>query len=282
MKSIMITADCVCDMSEGLLEQYGVKVIYFYVSTEHGRFKDMEEITSDNIAEYFKNGGTWMKTRAPLVEEYRAFFEKKLKEVDQLIHITMSSKLSLAHGRATVAAETFGERVVVVDSTLFSTGMAHLVIKASELVKEGKEAKDIVSELDEMKQRVVAGFIAESVEYLHRARYVNRFIKAVCELFYIHPVLVMKKGNLHLKTVKIGNYEKAVLRYVKGELRNRKKIETERAFITHAGCSVRLISKVKRRVERSCVFSDIQITEASATISSNCGPNTIGVLYVRK
>ncbi len=282
MKNIVITADCVCDMPESLLEQYGVKVICFYVSTEHGWFKDMEEITSGNIAEYFKQGGIRVKTKAPLVEEYRAFFEKNLRDAEQVIHITMSSKLSLSHGRATVAAEAFEGRVSVIDSSLFSTGMAHLVIKASELVKEGKEVKEIISELDEMKHRVVTGFIAESAEYLYRTGNVNRFVKEVCALFRIHPVLIMKRGGMQLKTIKVGNYDKAVLRYVKGELRKRNKIETERVFITHASCSVKLISKVRREVARHCVFEDTQMTEASATISGNCGPNTIGVLFVHK
>jgi len=282
MKNIVITADCVCDMPESLLEQYGIKVIYFYVSTEHGWFKDMEEITSDNIAEYFKQGGVRVKTKAPLVEEYKAFFEKNLKDADRVIHITMSSNLSLSYGRATVAAESFEGRVLVVDSSLFSTGMAHLVIKASELVREGKDETEIISELDEMKHRVVTGFIAESAEYLYRTGNVNRFVKEVCAIFNFHPVLIMKKGGMKLKAIKAGNYEKAVLRYVKGELRKRNKIETDRVFITHASCSVKLIAKVKREVARHCVFKDTMMTEASATISSNCGPNTVGVLFVRK
>lgn len=282
MKKVVITADCVCDMPEELLEQYGVKVICFYVNTEHGCFKDMEEVTSDNIVEYFRQGGTAVKTKAPLVEEYRDFFENNLKEADQIIHIAMSSVLSLSYSRAALAAKQFEGRIAVVDSRLFSTGMAHLAIKAAELTKEGKEEKEIISALEEMKYRVVTGFIAENAECLYRTGNVNRFVKGVCGAFKIHPVLIMKKGEMKLKNIKIGNYEKAVLRYVKGEMKNRKRIDTERLFITHASCSVKLLSKVKREAAKYCVFGDTQITQASATITSNCGPNTVGVLFVRK
>lgn len=281
MRKYLITADCVCDMSEQLLEQYGVKVIYFYVITEHGWFKDRDEITADNITEYFKQGGNSVQTRAPFLEEYEKFFEEGLREAEQIIHITMSSVLSLSYERAAEAAKKFGDKVHVVDSRHFSTGMAHMVIKATELVSWEKEAGELVAELEQMRQKITTGFIAESAEYLYRTGNVNRFVRNICDWFKIHPVLELKKGEIKLKTVKFGNYDKAVVRYVRGEMRCRKRIEKSRLFITHASCSMKLITKVKREVARNCIFDDVQVTEASATISSNCGPNTIGVLFVR-
>ena len=55
-----------------------------------------------------------------------------------------------------------------------------------------------------------------------------------------------------------------------------------RLFITHADCSVRTISKIKAEVEKLCRFDEVMVTKASATVSSNCGPETVGVLFVRR
>lgn len=281
MKKYLITADCVCDMPEQMLERYGIRVIYFYVITEHGWFKDRDEITSDNIVEYFLQGGKEVKTKAPFVEEYEAFFSEGLREAEQIIHINMSSVLSLAHVHATEAAAKFGGRVHVVDSKHFSTGMAHLVIKATELADWEKSADEIIAELEHMRQRITTGFIAEGAEYLYRTGNVGRFVRNMCEWLKMHPVLVIRKGAIKLKTVKFGNYDKAVLRYVRGEMIRRRRIDHTRLFITHASCSIKLLTKVKREVNRNCGFDDVSVTEASATISGNCGPNTIGVLYVK-
>ena len=87
MSKIIITTDCVCDLSEELIEMYDIKIIHFYVVTEHGWFKDLEEITSDNIVEYFERGGNQLLTKAPFREEYEAFFEKVLKERKGVKHI---------------------------------------------------------------------------------------------------------------------------------------------------------------------------------------------------
>lgn len=282
MKKFLITADCVCDMSEQLLEKYGVKVIYFYVITEHGWFKDRLEITSDNIAEYFKQGGERVKTAAAFQEEYEKFFRSCLREAEQVIHITMSSMLSVSYSRAVEAAAVFAGKVHVVDSRHFSTGMAHMAIRATEIAGWDKEAGEIIAELEKLRGKITTGFIAESAKYLYRTGNVNRFVRNICEWFRIHPVLVVKKGVIKLKSVRFGNYDKAVIRYVRGEMKNKKRIENTRLFITHASCSVKMITKVKREVARHCNFEDVQVTEASATISSNCGPNTIGVLFVNK
>jgi len=54
MSKIGITADCTCDLPEELCNALGVKLLHFYVTTETGCFKDMAEITSNNIVEYLK------------------------------------------------------------------------------------------------------------------------------------------------------------------------------------------------------------------------------------
>ena len=282
MKKIVITTDCVSDISEKIRNKYDIKAIYFYIVTEHGWFRDMDEITSGNIIEYFERGGSRVQTKAPFPEEYREFFEKVLAEGDELIHVSVTSALSMSYQNALVAANEFGGRVHVFDSGHLSSGMTHLVVKASEYARQGLDAKEIVEKLERMKCRVSTSFIAENANYLYRTGLVSKFVKDMCEMLKIHPVLRMRKGVMRLKSVRIGNYEKAVMRYTRGQLRRSSAIEKELIFITHAGCSLKLITKVKKEVANRGSFRDVQVTEASATITSNCGANTIGVLFVRK
>ena len=282
MKKIIITTDCVSDISETLLNKYDIKVIYFYIVTEHGWFKDMEEITSGNIIEYFERGGSRVQTKAPFPEEYREFFGQVLTEGDELLHVSVTSTLSMSYQNALIAASEFGGRVHVVDSGHLSSGMTHLVVKASEFAQQGMEIKEIVEKLERMKHRISTSFIAEDANYLYRTGRVGKCVKNLCEMLKIHPVLGMRKGVMCLKSVRVGNYEKAVLRYARGQLRWGSSVEKERIFITHAGCSLKLIAAVKNEVVKRGPFVEMQVTEASATITSNCGANTIGVLFVRE
>lgn len=282
MKKIAITSDCVCDMSDVLLEKYGVSVIHFYITTDHGCFRDMDEITSGNVVEYFNNGGQHIHTKAPFPIEYERFFSKVLRECDEIIHMTVTSALSLSYEYAKEAAKKFDGKVHVVDTGHLSTGIAHLVIRGAEMVKEGNGIEEILKELKRMSPLVSTSFIAENADYLWRAGRLSKFVKDACGLLKIHPVLGMRDGQMQLKSIKIGNYEKSVLRYVRKELRKASQIDRSRLFITHAACSLRMISKVKKEVNDRCPFEQVLVEKASATISSNCGANTIGVLFVRK
>lgn len=282
MNKVWITSDCACDLSETLLDKYGVEVIYFYISTDRGCFKDRAEMTSTNVVEYFENGGQRISTAAPAVSEYVDFFEKALQKHEEIIHITISSQLSLSYDNAVLASKQFAGKVHVVDSEHLSTGIAHMIIRAVEMAKEGKSRNEIVDALKEMKYKVSTSFIADNADHLYRTGRVSKTVKNICTTFRIHPVLSLKNGKMTVKGVRIGNLEKCILGYVKSELRKSDKIKKERLFITYSTCPVRIVSKIKEQINMCCPFDEVLETKASATITSNCGANTIGVLFVRE
>lgn len=281
-KKICITSDCVCDLPEDILEQYEIPVIYFYIHTDRGCFKDMDEITAGNVIEYFENGGQYISTNAPKPYEYEEFFGEVLKNCDEILHIAIASSLSMSMQFASEAAGKFGGRVHVFDSRHLSTGIAHLVVKAAELVSQNKTCEEIVAVLDKMRDKVSTSFIAENADYLYRNGRVSKLVKTVCAGAKIHPILAMKNGEMMLKGIRVGNYSKSVVRYVRNELKDASKVNKRLLFITHADCSVKIVGKVRKAVEEKCKFDNIIVTKASATISSNCGANTIGVLFVRE
>lgn len=281
-KKICITSDCVCDLPEEILEQYEIPVIYFYIHTDKGCFKDMDEITAGNVIEYFENGGQYISTNAPKPYEYEKFFGEVLENCDEILHIAIADSLSMSMKFATEAAKKFNGRVHVFNSGHLSTGIAHLVIKAAELVSENKTCEEIIAVLDNVRDKVSTSFIAENADYLYRNGRVSKLVKTLCGGFKIHPILSMKKGEMNLKGIQIGNYKKSVVRYVKKELKHASGINKRLLFITHADCSIKLVGRVRKTVEEKCKFENIIVTRASATISSNCGANTIGVLFVRE
>lgn len=281
-KKIAITSDCVCDLPEEMLEECEVEVIHFYITTDHGCFKDMDEITSVNIVEYFENGGQHIFTEAPKPKEYEEFFERILEKYDEVIHIVISPSISKSYQYASEAIVKFQGKVHLFDSGHVSTGIGHFVLKAVQMVKEGKDTKEIINVLSKMKKKVSTSFIVENVDYLYQTRRVSKFVRDICNVFKIHPVLHMKNGAMTLKTVEIGSYEKSVMRYIHRALRNSTNIDKRRAFITHCNCSVKLITKIKWEIKERCNFDELIVTKASATVSSNCGANTIGVIFVRE
>lgn len=282
---ICITTDCVCDLPDEMLRKNNVDMVYFYIETDSGRFKDVDEITAQNIFDYLREGGVKSITEAPPADEFISFFTEKLKSYEQVIHICISSKISKSVGYATEAVEKMGEdgkRIHVVDSWHFTTGMGHMVLRAAEMVRNGSNCEQILAEMENMRDMVYSSFMADNADYLYRNQKVSKAVQQICSIFRIHPVLGAKNGQLTLKSFQIGKYEKSAVRYVRNELRNKNKIKTQRLFITHAGCRASDIKLVKKEVSRIMEFDEVIVTKASATVSSNSGPRTFGLLYIKE
>ena len=283
---LRIVAECVCDLPRTWLLEHNVDIVYFSVQTDRGVFADTSEITSENLIEYIIKGGKKALSMAPSPEAYREVFEKNLEKYDEIILVTISSGISLAFQNAQEALDgmdaEYVRRIHLFDSWHLSSGLGHLVVRATEMAESGASVDEILAALEELKNKVSTSFIAESVEYLYRNGKVSEKVKKICTAFDIHPILAMKDGALVLQSVTRGNYKKACISYIKRTLRSPKTIERKAAYITHAGCSTKMLDFIKKEVAKVYSFDNLTVTKASATVSSNCGPNTFGILFIRK
>ena len=284
-KKICITTDCACDLPAELLKQYEIDLMYFYIETDTGRFRDVAEITAQNIFEYIESGGQQTLSKAPPVEDFIDFFNQKLRNCDEIIHIAISSQISKGVRMATNAAQRLGNasnRIHVFDSGHLSTGIGLLVLHAAEMAQKGYGSAEILSSLEAMREKVSTTFMAQNADYLYRNGKVSKTVKELCSFFNIHPVLAMKDGYLKLKSIQVGDYEKSALRYVRKTLKKSDTIDLGRVFITHAGCTVSDIKMIRREVDKRMAFDFVMVSKASATISGNSGPRTFGLLFMRK
>lgn len=284
-KKVGVIAECVCDLPRSIIEKYNIDIVYFLVKTDSGVFTDTDEITSENIIGYMEAGGKMSKSSAPSAEVYVQAFREKLKNYEEVFLPTISSSISNSYANAVEAVKEMGDEgkhVHIFNTGHLSTGLGHMVIRAAELAKAGESAEKITDALSDLRDRVSTSFITMNVDYLYRNGLVSQTVKQLCSAFNAHPVLAMKNGVLTAEAIKFGNYRKACLRYIRHKLRNSGAIDKTRLFITHSGLSSKIIDEIKSEINKLCSFEEIIVTKASATVSSNCGPDSVGVLFIRK
>ncbi|MCQ2417193.1 MAG: DegV family EDD domain-containing protein [Oscillospiraceae bacterium] len=278
---IGITTDCVCDLPEKYISQYRIGLIHFDITTDTGCFKDREEITSHNVIEAYRAGAPVMISDAPSEEAYLSFFQKQLRSFDEIIHITISSGISHSYERAAAAAQHLEGKVFVLDSLHLSTGIGLLVLRACELRNAGKSTQEILEEISALREHVVTTFMVTNTEYLYRNQKMSSFVNKLCTFFRWYPVLEMKQGMIHLHSMRIGNIQHARRRYVRSMLRRSIPIFTDKLFITHAGCKYSEVEMVRNEVIKKRTMDEIIVSNASATVTVNCGEGTLGIIYMR-
>ena len=79
-----------------------------------------------------------------------------------------------------------------------------------------------------------------------------------------------------------GKFEKTLLSYVADRLADAEDICLDRVFVTHAGCDADIVESVVNAVKGTLPFKEVLVTRAGCTVSSHCGANTLGVLFIRK
>ena len=79
-----------------------------------------------------------------------------------------------------------------------------------------------------------------------------------------------------------GKYGEVLKQYVAERIGDASNIDLDRVFITHAGCDSEIVDAVVEQVKNAAPFKEVFLARAGCTISSHCGANTLGVLFVRK
>lgn len=284
MSKIAITTECVCDLPDSVLSKINVSLIYYDIVTDNGVFSDTKEVNAENIIEYIDSGSKMVASRAPKAEQFEQFFKERLDEFDEIVHISISDGVSLAYDNACEGRNSLGEnknRVHIVDSMQLSSGLGILVNIAARLRDEGKlSGQEIAKHLEEVRHNVKTSFITRNADYLYYNKRISKLIMKLCRVFLLHPVLYIKDGKLKLKSLYIGNYSHACKSYVSRIIRTVHHIRRENVFVTHVGCEYENIEKIIMHAKSLNYFDNVIATEASATISCNCGPETFGLIYM--
>ena len=280
-KQIIISSDSTCDLSKELVDRYQIRIQPMGISLGDQMYRDGVDITPDMIYAHHEKTGQLPKTSAINVVEALEYFEELTKDGSAVIHFTISSSMSSTYNNACVAAQEF-ENVYVVDAKNLSTGSGLLVLAAAEMAQEGMEAQQIVEKLNDLEDRVDASFVVDNLEYLVKGGRCSALAAFGANLLQLKPCISVKNGAMGVGKKYRGKFEKVLLTYVADRLADAEDICLDRVFVTHAGCDPKVVESVAEAVKNTLPFREILVTRAGCTVSSHCGANTLGVLFIRK
>lgn len=276
-----ITSDSTCDLSPEQLEQYNIRLLPLYVSMDGKTLRDGVDVKPDDIYAHVSAGGSLPQTAAVNLADYVRAFTELSKKNDFVIHVCISLDFSCCYQNAKLAAADF-DNVYVVDSRNLSTGHGLVVLEAERMAREGMEPDDIVAALHDLTGRVEASFILDRLDYMKKGGRCSAVTLLGANLLKLRPCIEVKDGKMGVGKKYRGSFDKCVCEYITDKIGNRSDLELRRVFITHSGVSEETVQKAVETVQKLQPFEEICVTRAGCTVSSHCGPGTLGVLYIRK
>lgn len=280
-KKVIIGSDSTCDLSPELIERYDIKIVPLMVGLGEAQFTDGVDIDPEKIYAHYEKTGELPKTSAPSIADFEEFFKKHTSEDTSMVFFTISSDMSCTYNNARLAAEEVGN-VYVVDTRNLSTGGGLLVITAAELAMAGKSAKEIAEICENTRDRVDASFVIDDLEFLHKGGRCSAIAAFGANMLQLKPCITVAGGKMGVAKKYRGKFSKVLGEYIKDRLGDGSNVELSHVFVTHAGCDEEIYTKCVELVKAVADFGEIHVTRAGCTISSHCGRNTLGVLFIRK
>lgn len=279
---IKITSDSTCDLSGEQIEKNAIGIFSLSVILGEHCYRD-GELSPQDIFEFVKNTGTLPKTAAGSQAEYAAFFAENLHGFDALIHFNISSQASSSHSAACKAAEKFGGKVFVIDTKALSTGQGLLVLKACDLSAEGHTAEEIVQTINGLRPKVNTSFVPDALDYLHKGGRCSLAALIGAKVLKLHPLICEnEEGRLIAPKKYMGSMSRCIRTYI-GDLRAQyPEYDKTRCFITHSSADRELVDLAKELVVQNFDFDEVCETVAGSIVTSHCGRNTLGVLFIGK
>lgn len=203
---IKILIDSASDIDAAEAKELGLEMLPLEVQFGDRTYLDGVDLSHKKFFEKLIESNEIPKTSQ--INEYRFAekFAEMTKDGDEVIAITLSSKLSGTYYGAWNAAKQFEGKVHVVDSLNVCIGERILCQYAMALIKLGKLTSDeIVAELEDKKTKIKLLAVLDTLVYLRKGGRISAAVAIAGEMLSIKPVISIVEGEVKLVGKAIGS-----------------------------------------------------------------------------
>lgn len=193
--AIKLITDSTCDIAIKDCEALGIELVPLKVTIGGKTYLDKFELTNEEFYEKMAKAEdipvTTLASPHDFMDKFDAYPD------DDIICITISSKLSGTYQSAVIAKEETGRNNIhIIDSCSVSLGAGILVEAAAKMISKGENAADIEAKLNEIAPKVELYAVVDTLKYLVKGGRVSKATGAVGSLLGIKPILRVKDGTI--------------------------------------------------------------------------------------
>ena len=280
---IKILVDSAADFELAEAEELGITLAPILVRFGKDEFMDGVNITHREFFEKLIESGELPQTSQINEFRFAEYFKNLTANGDDVIAITISSKLSGTYSCAVKAAKKFGGKVRVEDSLNASIGERVLLHYALRLLNGGLTVDEIVKELNERKQKIQVLAVLDTLKYLRKGGRISAAAAIAGEMLSIKPVVSVIKGEVKLVGKAIGSKKGNNL--LNQLIEKCGGIDFERPYtLGYSGLSDDYLKKYLHDSEKLWKGNTDSVPSylIGSTIGTHVGPNAIAVAFFAK
>lgn len=277
---IRIVSDSSSLYSKNSGQEKGVEIAPLAVTINGKTYKEYEEIHTEEFINIINEGHVPVSSQ-PSIGEVLEVYEKYPE--DEIINISMADGLSGTYNSACMAKnmDENPDRIHVINSKTLCGPEKYLVDLAVALKKEGKEAKEIVGELDKALEFSQSFLIPNDFDYLVRGGRLSPLVGKIGGMIKLVPVLALSEDRKSLdKFTTKRTFKKAIQKICEAMLESN--VDSNyKIYISHA-CKDNLAEDAKNIILEHIDNADIEIKLLGPVFTTQGGPGCIAIQYIKK
>ena len=276
--SVIIACDTASDISVAEAQKLNIKMVHFKVYFGDEEYVDGVSLSTDEFYTKLKSSKVFPKTSLPSPDDYVKIFEEAKKNNDELVFLSISSKLSGAYQAANIAKNIVDyDKIHIVDTKNCLTGLRLLVLNAVRLSNEGKSAEQIVEVLEDIKKRVHIFSIVDTLEYFYRGGRLSKSKYLIGQALNLKPFIKLSKDG---EIVKEGQALGMIRAFMIAATQHKKfPIQSEYGLCYGYTTNENLEKFIKKTVDDFKV-ENIDISQIGPTSGAHIGPGGVCMAYI--
>ena len=195
---VKIVTDSLSDITSDIAQGLGITVVPLTVLFAQESFLDRVTMTTDEFYYKLTHDATWPTTTQPAPGVFADIYNKLAEETDEILAITLSSKLSGTYESALNARSLVEKecRIEVIDSLTVAMGLGLIVIAAAKAAQAGASLDEVADSVRRAMPRshLVAYF--DTLKYLAKGGRIGKAQGLLGAMLSVKPVLTVKDGEM--------------------------------------------------------------------------------------
>lgn len=282
MSKVGIIIDTACDLPKEAYEELNVAMLPLWVHFSDKSYRDQVDIEKDEF--YGLLDKEFPKTSTPSPMEIKEIVDNEFASgADEVIIITLSSRLSGANNLANLVAMDYDGKVKVFDTKNIAIGSGFYAYRAADLRDQGHSADEIIKimEDDRAKMKSRTYFVIPELTNLINGGRIGKVKGVIGQLLHIKPIITCDADGVYYDTDKVRGFAKAQRRLVdkiKDELKDTRDYYLS---ICH-GANPEALEAVKDALKDEVARAKIYVEEQIApTLAVHTGRGLVGVAYYK-
>jgi len=280
-----IIADSIACIPKEQVDAYNIKIVPVNIFFNGHIYRDYIDLSSAKAYELLEKNPEFWKSSAASPEDYLDVYRELSDHAQNILVVTISSKLSAFYSSALNAKEIFKEKspqivIEVLDSATVAAAEGLIVLAAARAAAKGRPFNEVVAIAIKIKERVKFIGLLETIRHVYRTGRMPKLASDIGSMLSIKPILTGSNGRINFAAAartKQSGVEK-MLQIMRKHVADSEPVHVA---VMHAD-ALEEAQQLENRIAAEFNCIEIFITDFSPVMGYATGPGTLALAYYKE